>query len=152
MSKGQKKRRTTTTSAKSAAQAKVAPKPVPPAIDWEPSVGLTVVGIVCNIIIGTIMDLISNTIVLYVYYGVWATLCIVYGLIVYPRYFTQEPLIKNSKLISFLNGLFGHLFGLLWNHNLTKQKRGISHYVFVALFVFAIVYIIALNIYVAVYW
>ncbi|MDR1185491.1 MAG: hypothetical protein LBK67_11960 [Coriobacteriales bacterium] len=57
-------------------------------------------------------------------------LMIIYALIVYPSYFTDKPIFKSSKVISFANFTFGPVvFGALWNNNLTKKKKGISYIV-----------------------
>lgn len=64
----------------------------------------------------------------------------VYALIIYPSYFTPKPLIKSSRVISFLNySVAGIVFGLLWNNNLRnsnlekKPKKGSSYIVVVVL-------------------
>jgi hypothetical protein len=42
----------------------------------------------------------------------------------------------NSRVISFLNGLFGFIiFGCLWNSNLTNKRKGISNVVYAVLHV-----------------
>jgi hypothetical protein len=56
---------------------------------------------------------------------------IVYAAKFYPSYFAEKPLLKSSKVISFANLMFGNLiFGLIWNSNLTKKTKGISHIVY----------------------
>lgn len=55
-----------------------------------------------------------------------------YVLSVYPSYFSQKPKLANPEAVSFANGFFGGLiFGLLWNHNLTRKVKG-SSYIFYA--------------------
>lgn len=45
----------------------------------------------------------------------------------YLSYFSPKPRATGSRVISFLNGLFGALpFAPLWNTCLTKRKRGVS--------------------------
>ncbi len=54
----------------------------------------------------------------------------VYAVKFYPSYFTDKPLLRSSKAISFANFMFGGLiFGLLWNGNLSKKTKGISYIV-----------------------
>lgn len=60
--------------------------------------------------------------------------CIVYAAKIYPSYFTEKPMITSNEAISFLNTFVGGIiFGLLWNHNLTRQDKGISNIVFIVL-------------------
>jgi hypothetical protein len=55
---------------------------------------------------------------------------ITYALRVYPSYFTDKPVFKSSKVISFANFTFGAvIFGALWNTNLTEKKKGVSYIV-----------------------
>ncbi|MDR1185645.1 MAG: hypothetical protein LBK67_12750 [Coriobacteriales bacterium] len=58
------------------------------------------------------------------------SLMIIYALRVYPSYFTNKPVFKSSKVISFANFTFGPvIFGVLWNNNLTEKKKGVSYIV-----------------------
>jgi hypothetical protein len=55
---------------------------------------------------------------------------IIYALRVYPSYFTDKPVFKSNKVISFANFTFGAvIFGILWNTNLTAKKKGVSYIV-----------------------
>jgi hypothetical protein len=54
-------------------------------------------------------------------------LMLIYALIVYPSYFTDKPIFKSNKVISFANFTFGNWVGALWNTNLTKKKKGVSY-------------------------
>jgi hypothetical protein len=59
---------------------------------------------------------------------------IVYAAAFYPSFFSNTPKIKSPKLISFLNGIFGWvIFGACWQSNLKKNKKGISHIVFIVM-------------------
>lgn len=60
---------------------------------------------------------------------------ITYSVRVYPSYYSTKPLVKDRKLVSYLNGLGGTLFGILWSKNMEKNKKGISY--IVAALVFA---------------
>ena len=60
--------------------------------------------------------------------------CIVYAAKIYPSYFTDKPMLASSEAISFLNCFVGGLiFGLIWNHNLTRGEKGIATIVFIVL-------------------
>jgi len=64
-------------------------------------------------------------------YALGVAMMIGYAALVYPSYFTEKPLLKSSRVISFANGLFGmYIFTALWNMNLTYRTRGISHIVY----------------------
>lgn len=55
--------------------------------------------------------------------AVWAILGICYASFFYSSYYKQSPVIKSSRLISFLNLFFGGIvFGCLWNENMTNCK------------------------------
>lgn len=57
-----------------------------------------------------------------------------YSLLVYPTLFGKSPKITSNKMASFFNFMFGGvIFGLLWNHNLTRKERGISYMIAAAL-------------------
>ena len=68
---------------------------------------------------------------------------IVYALKIYPSYFSDKPMLDSVEAISFLNTFAGGIiFGLLWNHNLTLKKIGISHIVYVVLI--GVIFILAI--------
>lgn len=120
-------------------------------IEWQTSAVATALGIVCNFALGQLMDLITDGVALYLFFAVWAALSIAYALVAYPRYFDGAhgtPVLRDARAVSFANGLFGYLIGCIWNHNLTRGKRGISHYVFTVVWELAIAYIIILNVYI----
>lgn len=57
-----------------------------------------------------------------------------YSLLIYPTLFSKHPKITSNKAVSFCNLMFGGIiFGLLWNHNLTRKERGISYMIAAAL-------------------
>lgn len=61
-------------------------------------------------------------------------LSMVYATVFYPSYFGSKPKVKSSRVISFLNLVFGFvIFGALWNSALTKKSKGSSHVVLVVL-------------------
>jgi len=80
---------------------------------------------------------------------VYLVFCIVYALKIYPSYFSEKPMINSSEAISFLNTFAGGIiFGLIWNHNLTRMEKGIAHIVYVVLigvsFVVAILMVVGI--------
>ena len=80
---------------------------------------------------------------------IYVIFCIVYAVKIYPSYFSEKPMLTSNQAISFLNTFAGGLiFGLLWNHNLTRKEKGISNIVYVALigasFVLAIIAVFVL--------
>ena len=120
-------------------------------IEWQTSAVATALGVVCNIALGQLMDLITDAVALYLFYAVWAALSIAYALVAYPRYFDGAhgtPVLHDARAVSFANGLFGHLVGLIWNHNLTRGERGVSHLVFTVFWGLAIAYVVIINVYV----
>lgn len=65
---------------------------------------------------------------------IYVVFCIVYAVKIYPSFFSDKPMIDSSEAISFLNCFVGGLiFGLIWNHNLTRREKGVAHIVFVVL-------------------
>lgn len=71
---------------------------------------------------------------------VYFIFAIVYAVKFYPAYFSDKPVVNSNEAASFLNGFVGGIiFGLLWNHNLTRREKGISHIVFVVLMIASIV-------------
>lgn len=78
--------------------------------------------------------------------AVGAILGICYALFLYSSCYGRNPVIKSSRLISFLNLLFGGIvFGCLWNANLTNCKvtgevrKNVASTVFVVLSVLQII-------------
>ena len=63
--------------------------------------------------------------------GVAYLVCeIVYIARIYPSYFTEKPASTSCVSTSFLNMFFGGiLFGSLWNRNLSRREKGVSHVV-----------------------
>lgn len=103
-----------------------------PALDgWKTSIGLSILGcifanIVCSLPYATYAGWIITII-----YGLST---IIYVIAVYPSFFSAGPLLTSPGAISFFNCFFGgYVFGPLWNTNLTKRKKGISHLVDLAI-------------------
>jgi len=66
--------------------------------------------------------------------GIACAVWIAYAAKFYPSYFGEKPRLRSSRLISLCNFAFGGpLFGALWNRNLTRRIKEISHIVFVIL-------------------
>ena len=63
-----------------------------------------------------------------------------YAAKIYPSYFTDKPMIDSPEAVSFLNTFVGGIiFGLIWNHNLTRKEKGIAHIVFIVFIAVAFV-------------
>ena len=68
---------------------------------------------------------------------------LLYPFWIYPSLFTDRPVLKSNKAISYLTfltgsmgaalGLVGLVFPFIWNGNLTKKYKGYSNIVFVVL-------------------
>lgn len=115
---------------------------------WKTSVGFSILGVVCSALYFVLFSTING------YLNQWSGLIplliqlafvvffvivlpIRYATIAYPSYFGSTPDNTSSKAISFWNCFFGSMFfvfGPLWNHSLTKGKKGKSNIVFTSLF------------------
>ena len=111
---------------------------------WQTNVGLTVLGIAINLIVDRATyayldaDIGSAGVAMAIgiFQVVFVVFSIVYAASIYPSLFTETPKAQNPKVVSFLNGLFGYIiFGLIWNSNLTKRVKGISHIVFIVIII-----------------
>lgn len=56
-------------------------------------------------------------------------LMLIYAAKFYPSYFTEKPLLKSNRAISFANVMFGNWIGFIWNGNLSKKTKGVSNVV-----------------------
>lgn len=124
---------------------------------WKTSIGMSILGVIAGYAAASIIGfvsfvglesfitsqaedapiaaLIASIAVLAVYAAVLAF----YLLKLYPRYFSgkKEP---SGLVVSFANCLFGGIiFGPIWNSNITKGKKGISHIVISAITILAVV-------------
>lgn len=103
---------------------------------WKTSGGASVCGVVLGLTVnrlGAFLPRDMAVFALFVLFG-YVVAGIVYAAWAYPSLFGPKPKLKSSEAVSFWNCAFGGvIFGPLWNHNLTKRTRGVSHQVFVAL-------------------
>jgi len=77
---------------------------------------------------------------------VYIVIAIIYAAVIYPSLFTENPKAQSPEKISFVNGLFGGLlFGLIWNRNLTKGKKGISYIIFIICGITSIIFYIIMG-------
>jgi hypothetical protein len=113
---------------------------------WKTNTLFTILGIVASMVLNWFFSGTSESAgfasssMLALFSLVYIVFTIVYALKVYPSYFTDSPMIQSNEAISFLNTFAGGIiFGLLWNHNLTLKKIGISHIVYVVLIASAFV-------------
>lgn len=119
--------------------------------NWEIDRGMLVLGILTfpsvNIVLTKIFEGRSVPVVVYVVYLlislVFIAFQIAYSIKVYPSYYSTKPLVEDRKLVSYLNGLGGIIFGILWSKNMEKNKKGISY--IVAAIVFSIEFISIVN-------
>jgi len=125
--------------------------PAPVLDTWKTSVGFSLLGffvgfpllILVSLLAGSLLFLVALLIVptplddsLAMPLGVAAgwILQIIYAAKFYPSYFTEKPMLKSSKAISFANLMFGGvIFGWWWNMRLTQKIKGVSHIVCVVL-------------------
>ncbi len=108
-----------------------------PVLDnWKESKGMCVLGVTCVIALNVVYEMLGDNI------GVIATLfslayivlMYIYALSIYPSYFTPKPKLTGNGKISFLNiFLGGIIWGLFFQNNIAKRKKGISNIVFVVL-------------------
>lgn len=111
--------------------------------NWEIDWGMLLLGIFTfpslNIVFTKIVEGKPLPVAVYVVYFLISLMFIAfqitYSIRVYPSYYSAKPLVKDRKLVSYLNGLGGTLFGILWSKNMEKNKKGISY--IVATLVFA---------------
>lgn len=94
---------------------------------WNTSVPLSVLGPAAGFALGFLSEYVAFALNL---------AGVLYALLCYPKYFEGDGFTGgNPRLVSFLNTLLGGFFGLLWNHNLTNGKKGVSHIVYAVLLI-----------------
>jgi len=92
---------------------------------WKTSWGFSFLGV----LVAAILSSMSVDVIMILF-----VLSIIYAAIVYPSFFTGKPKLTSNKVISAANLLFGgYIFGAIWNGNLTRRNKGISHIVFIVL-------------------
>lgn len=113
-------------------------EPHAPALkNWKTSIGFSILGIFTAAALNSLVSIESNWIFINVIYLIST---VVYAVGFYPRLFGEKPPATSYKTISFWNWFFGgYLFGAIWNHNLTRKKKGVSNIVFT-------VYIIVISV------
>ena len=121
---------------------------VPVLRTWKTSVEFSIIGFITPIIVLTLLAIPFSSpyqvLVSLILSIIMFTLSIIYAAIIYPSYFTKAPFVTSSEAISFLNLFFGSLlFGSLWNSNLTKRRKGVSHIVYAMVnCIFIVLYIL----------
>lgn len=116
-----------------------------PAIDeWESSPLFSLLGVLTNIVF---FELLIGCIGLTFAAICQAVMVVLYVFIFYKSYFSENPTIKSSKAISFLNyAVSSIVFGWCWNRNLKLSKRdgrikkGDSYIVAIILFILVACY------------
>ncbi|MCL2605716.1 MAG: zinc ribbon domain-containing protein [Coriobacteriia bacterium] len=112
---------------------------------WKTSVGFSLLAVFIGFPVVVLLlnmislpfSFISSALPIVVAPCIFSVLIIIYAAKFYPSYFTDKPKFKSSRVISFLNLLFGSvIFGVLWNSSLTKKVEGRSHKYLVGLTIF----------------
>ena len=113
---------------------------------WKTDVLFTILGVVAAMVINGFAGASSSDAsssmgtMAGIFSLIYVIFSIVYAAKIYPSYFTDKPMISSSAAISFLNTFVGGIiFGLIWNHNLTRKEKGIAHIVFIVLIIAAFV-------------
>lgn len=106
-----------------------------PVLDiWKTSIAYSVAGMLTFSIVVLSMFLNPPWIIgasLHVSYSIFM---FVYAVVIYPSLFTRKPKLKSNTAISFWNcAAGGFIFGAIWNGNLSKKNKGISHIVLAVL-------------------
>lgn len=139
---------------------KASPAPPPanrvhPLTVWKTSTGFTLLGIFAGLLAPFLLGILAllvifpltvlglpptyQAVVYIIIFAIFPVFSLVYALRILPSYFEANPLLSSSKVISFLNGLFGGaIFGCWWNGNLTGKRKDSSHLVFAALILIVI--------------
>lgn len=131
-----------------------APQPVeaPVLVTWKTSVGFSIFGLLggpavfliiwgavalVTALFGDLAGLDRQYIYPLIAFFTTAVVCalgVAYAAKFYPSYFGERPMLRSSKPISLCNLAFGGpIFGPLWNRNLTKRTKGVSHIVLIVL-------------------
>lgn len=106
---------------------------------WKTSAGFAVIGLIAASLASSAAATISDNAILW-YLIAYCIACIFYCLKVYPSCFTESPMLTDHRPVNVLNFFVGGLiFGCLWNHNLTRGKKGISNIVFTVFCVLSII-------------
>jgi hypothetical protein len=109
---------------------------------WKTNVLFTVLGVLAAMIVNGFAggsvdangEVTSASPMVGIFSLIYVVFCIVYAAKIYPSYFTDKPMISSNEAISFLNTFVGGIiFGLFWNHNLTRREKGIAHIVFIVI-------------------
>lgn len=94
---------------------------------WKTNVPLSILGLAVGYAIGFLSQYVALALNL---------AGVLYALLCYPKYFGGDGFAgKDPRLVSFLNTLLGGFFGLLWNHNLSRGQKGMSHVVYAILMI-----------------
>ncbi len=107
--------------------------------EWSTSIGYSIAGLLAWIVLEAFFRSAENasflgSVVITIIEAAYMISQLVYATYLYPSYFGNKPRIDEPKMIAFLNCMFGSVvFGLVWNSNLTKGQKGVSHIVFTVL-------------------
>lgn len=120
------------------------PDNLPVIKNWKPAPGFSFLGLLANYLV---WSLALAAFGLFIASVIQAAIVIVYAIVFYRSYFTEKPIIKSSRAISFLNyAVSSIVFGWYWNRNLKKAhdsghpRRGVSYIVAIVTFSLVAVY------------
>ena len=118
---------------------------IPPFVaTWQTNVLFTVLGILAGMLVSGLCNSVeaSGSAILALAFA-YIIYSIIHAAKIYPAAFTDQPIVKSNELMSFLNAFAGGLiFGLIWNHNLTRKDKGVAHIVYIVLIV--VVFVLAI--------
>lgn len=119
---------------------------------WKTSVGFSILGLVGGLVgflltqslvviptalLGDLAGADRQTVYPFIALFTTTIVCvfaIAYAVKIYPSYFGGKPVLRSSKVISLCNfASGGPVFGALWNRNLTRRTKGVSHIVWTVL-------------------
>lgn len=127
--------------------------------NWVPAPAFSFLGAFCWLIFWNVFSMVGAMAMVYAFapngvppavgFGVpaiaQAIFIVFYAAIFYPSYFTQTPILKSSRSISFMNYFMGGVvFGWCWNNNLKKShsegrvSKGISQIIAIVSYAFLI--------------
>lgn len=114
--------------------------------NWKTNVLGTIVGIVLLLLVNYKLSTSVSSVSFFLLCLIQIA-AIIYAVAFYSSLFKSNPLMKSNYFVSICNGFFGGaIFGPLWNSNLTKKNRGISHYIFAVIMAISLFALLVMTI------